>query len=336
MIVSLIGMIVSFRLREPIVRQRARCGFTLIELLVVIAIIAVLIALLLPAVQQAREAARRTQCKNNLKQLGLAVHNYESSFGCFPPGQIRVNFAATPKVRGWSLFVQLLPMFDQASLYDQWDFNDPLANADAGRTAFVLPMLLCPSDVIPQNPVTSGTRAYGVSSYGGSGGSQTHPPASIRGDGVFASSGPATPTFPIVRIRDLTDGMTSTLLFGERNHIDKNYDTFAAGGLAIEPMGQWGWWAPSGGMYGLSDVTMSTFAPINYEIPSDMTSSGMSAATFTSTWDASRVGSFGSQHVGGAQFCLGDGSTRFISENIDSTVYRALGTRAGGEVVGEY
>ncbi len=102
-----------------------RTGFTLIELLVVIAIIAILIALLLPAVQQAREAARRTQCKNQLKQIGLAIHNYESTHASFPPGQIRMGFATQPRVRGWSMFVQLLPYFEQGPLYNKWNFADP-------------------------------------------------------------------------------------------------------------------------------------------------------------------------------------------------------------------
>ena len=174
-------------------------------------------------------------------------------FAVFRPGRFVSTFPPRREFQGWSLFVQLLPQFDQAPLYNQWDFANPLANADAGRTAHVLPMLLCPSDVVPQNPVASGTREYGVSSYGGSGGTQTHPPDQISGDGVFAASGSAMPTFPIVRIRDLIDGTTSTLLFGERNHIDRNYDTYAAEGFAIEPIGQWGWWAPSGGRFGLSD-----------------------------------------------------------------------------------
>src|SRR5262245_60104283 len=129
-----------------------RRGFTLIELLVVIAIIAILIALLLPAVQQAREAARRAQCKNQLKQLALAVHNYESAFNCFPPGQIRMQFASMPRVRGWSLFVQLLPYVDQAPLYNQWDFANPINNETNGNTAIILPGLLCPSESLLQNP----------------------------------------------------------------------------------------------------------------------------------------------------------------------------------------
>jgi prepilin-type N-terminal cleavage/methylation domain-containing protein len=316
-----------------------RRGFTLIELLVVIAIIAILIALLLPAVQQAREAARRTQCKNNLKQLGLAVHNYESSFRSLPPGQIRVNFTDKPKVRGWSLYVQLLPQLDQAPLYNRWDFNNPLANANGGglaNTALVMPALLCPSDVIPQNPVQSTTSFYGVTSYGGNGGSQTQPPAALSGNGAFSASGSSTPTFPIVRLRDFTDGTTNTLLFGERNHIDRNYDTFATAGMAIEPMGQWGWWAPSGGMYGLADVTLSTLAPINWMVPQDQPTSGMDATTFGNTWDAMRVGAYGSQHTGGAQFCLADGSARFISQSIDFSILQSLGTRGKGEVIGEF
>ena len=315
-------------------------GFTLIELLVVIAIIAVLVAILLPAVQQAREAARRSQCSNNLKQIALAVHNYESTAGCLPPGQIRVNYSAMPKVRGWSMFVQLLPHLDQGALYNQWDFADPLANADAtpeGRTAKRIAVLLCPSDVIPQNPVPSSSRYYGVTSYGGNGGSQTHPPASISGDGVFGPSGPATPTYPVVRLGDITDGTTNTLLLGERNHIDPNYDTYVAPGWALEPMGQWGWWAPSGGMYGLSDVTLSTLGPINFRIPYNYANKGsLSQTDFTNTLDAQRVGSYGSQHVGIAQIALADGSVRAVNENVSMTVFRAIGTRSGREVVSDF
>ncbi len=319
---------------------RPRPGFTLIELLVVIAIIAILVALLLPAVQQVREAARRTQCSDQLHQLGIAVHNYESSMKCLPPGQVRIDFPAMPRVRGWSLFVQILPHLEQGPLYQMWDFADPLANAEGGsnsRTATVLDVLLCPSDVIPENPVISSTRWYGITSYGGNGGSHTHPPAEISGDGLFGPSGSSTPTFPVVRMRDIIDGTTSTILFGERNHIDRNYDTFAANGWAMEPMGQWGWWAPSGGMFGLSDITFSTLAPINYRIPFDFDNKGgVDQTAFVSDYEAPRVGSYGSQHPGGAQFCMGDGNVRFIGENVSLVVLRALGTRGGNEVVGAY
>ncbi len=147
-------------------RIARRLAFTLIELLAVIAIIAVLIALLLPAVQAAREAARRIQCTNNLKQLALAAHNYESTHRVYPPGQIKLNFATTPKFRGYSLYVNLLPFLDQQPLFDRWNFADPLSNADGttANTSVVLAALLCPLDFIPRNRVSTGTRTYAIAS----------------------------------------------------------------------------------------------------------------------------------------------------------------------------
>lgn len=311
-------------------------AFTLIELLVVIAIIAVLIALLLPAVQQARESARRVQCKSQLKQIALSIHNYESSHACLPPGQIRLGFASQPRVRGWSMFVQLLPYFDQGALYNQWDFANPLNNEANGNTAIILPVLLCPSATLSQNPFTkpSGVR-YALTSYGGNGGTQSHPPASTSGDGLFAGSGPPITTPPtvqhgLVRIRDVIDGTSNTLMLGERNHVDSAYDAVFASGASNQPMGGWGFWAPSGGQLGLTDVTLSSFAPINYKIPSGTVSVNN---TPEETW---RLCSFGSQHTGGAQFALADGSVRFVSQNLDSNVLRGLSTRGGGEVVSEF
>lgn len=328
------------------IMARSRRAFSLIELLVVIAIIAVLIALLLPAVQQAREAARRTQCKSQLKQIGLALHHYEGTHNCFPPGQIRLQFSSQPRVRGWSMFVQLLPHFDQAPLFNEWDFANPLANETEGNTAVVLPVLICPSETVSQNPYTkpSGAR-YALTSYGGNGGTQSHPPAATAGDGLFAGSGPLITTpltvqHGLVRIRDVTDGTTNTLLFGERSHTDRNYDTFFANGYATNPMNGWGFWAPSGGQLGLTDVTMSSFAPINYRLPFDFAnrpgSIGSAAAFDSSAESIQRLNAFGSQHTGGAHAALVDGSVRFLSENIDAGVLRSLSTRAAGEVVGEF
>jgi prepilin-type N-terminal cleavage/methylation domain-containing protein/prepilin-type processing-associated H-X9-DG protein len=326
--------------------RSSRRGFTLIELLVVIAIIAILIALLLPAVQQAREAARRTQCRNQIRQLTLAVHNYESSLNCFPPGQVRMGFSSSPRVRGWSMFVQLLPYMDQMPLYSGWDFANPLNNETNGNTGTVLPLLVCPSATLSQNPFvkTSGTR-HALTSYAGNGGTQSHPPSAIAGNGVFAGTGPTITTPPtiqhgLVRIRDLTDGTSQTILLGERSHSDNNFDTFFTNGLTQNPMTGWGHWAPSGGQLGITDVTVSSFGPINYRLPWDFANkpaSISSSATFdAATETIQRLNALGSQHVGGAHVAFADGSARFLSENIDLATYRALSTRAGGEVVGEY
>ena len=326
--------------------RSTRSGFTLIELLVVIAIIAILIALLLPAVQQAREAARRTQCRSQLKQLGLAIHNYESSLTCFPPGQVRMGFASSPRVRGWSMFVQLLPYLDQAPLYSLWDFANPLTNETNGNTGTVLSVLVCPSATLNPNPFvkTSGTR-HALSSYAGNGGTQSHPPASIAGNGLFAGSGPTITTpptvqHPLVRIRDVTDGTSNTLLLAERSHQDPNFDSFFANAYTQNPMAGWGHWAPSGGQLGLTDVTLSSFAQINYRMPFDFANkpgSISSSASFdAATETISRLNAIGSQHVGGAHAALVDGSVRFLSENMDLATLRALSTRAGSEVPGEF
>ena len=324
--------------RAELLLKRSHRGFTLSELLVVIAIIAVLIALLLPAVQAAREAARRAQCVNNLKQLALAAHNYESAHLVYPPGQMKISFVATPRFRGFSLFVNLLPYLEQQPLFNLWNFADPLANTEGrtANTAMVLNTLLCPSDVIQQNPINSGTRWYGIASYGGSGGTQSHPPTALTSDGIYHATGPAAPGFAQVRPADITDGLSNTLFFGERNHRDPNYDTFFTVGWTTEPMWMWGWWAPSGGNFGLSDVTMSTFAPINYKIGfayANRPADAGSATDFGNNYDSRRVSSFGSQHPGGANFAMADGSVRFLKDTTAMTVLRALGTRAGNEAL---
>ena len=221
-------------------------GFTLIELLVVIAIIALLVALLLPAVQQVREAARATQCKNQLHQVAVAVHNYESAHKCLPPGQVGIPFSTQPRVRGWSMFVQLLPFLEQQALHRQWDFADPLENERNGNTGVVLDVLVCPSSTFTMNPFSksSGVK-YAITIYAGNGGTRSHPPSAVTGDGLFAGVGPPITTpptvqHPLVCMRDIVDGTSNTLLIGERSHFDLNYDSFFVNGSATNPMNGWG------------------------------------------------------------------------------------------------
>jgi prepilin-type N-terminal cleavage/methylation domain-containing protein/prepilin-type processing-associated H-X9-DG protein len=314
-----------------------RRGFTLIELLVVIAIIAILIGLLVPAVQMVRAAAARTQCMNNLKQLGLAAHNYHDVKRAFPPGVNQSQYSSAPQYRGYTLFVYLLSYLEQQSLYQQWDFATPLNNAAGGtgaHSATVLPVLLCPSDTIPQNPIASQGRTYALTSYGGNGGTRSFDPAAATTDGIFHTTGPGSQPAANqgpVRLGDITDGTSNTLLFGERSHVDPGYDSFAAAGLASRPaMASWGWWGASEGRLAIGDVTMSAYVPINYQVPS-----AIGTGSFK-PFEDQRVCAFGSNHTGGANFTLADGSVRFIAQSIPLATLRALATRASGEVVGDY
>ncbi|MFL5338716.1 MAG: DUF1559 domain-containing protein [Gemmataceae bacterium] len=323
-----------------------RGAFTLIELLVVIAIIAILIGLLLPAVQKVRAAAARAKCQNNLKQLALAAHNYHGVNERFPPGVYQLSFAAAPKFRGVTLFVYLAPYMEQDNLSRDWNYTDPLVNTQTpasgppAKTAALVPILLCPSDVINgPNPFNSGSnRWYSLTSYGGNGGSRSYDPASAANDGIFFVIGPGSQTAPnsqAVRIADVSDGLSNTALFGERSHRDPNNDAAAAAitappnGQQISPMAQLGWWASSGGRLAAGDVSMSSFAPLNYQIPDNPP---MSYAAFFPLYEK-RVNAFGSLHGGGANFALADGSVRFVSETIDAANYRRLCVRYDGEVL---
>lgn len=239
-------------------------GFTLIEVLVVIAIIGILTGLLLPAVQAARESARRMHCANQIRQLALAAQNYHSVHNSFPPGVDRLSQQKS------SLFVFLLPYLEGGELYEQWrrpDVNRQLL------AATVISSLACPSDPIPNNPVQNKSSGnwYGLTSYGGNGGTRSFYPNSpdLKADGIFFEVGPnsrpAKNQKP-VRMSMITDGSSHTLLFGERNHRDLNYDSFALQGWE-QTMGEYGYWTGSSGNLSLGDVTLSSYAPINYLVP---------------------------------------------------------------------
>jgi prepilin-type N-terminal cleavage/methylation domain-containing protein/prepilin-type processing-associated H-X9-DG protein len=325
--------------------MRRRRAFTLIELLVVIAIIAILIGLLLPAVQKVREAAARLKCSNNLKQLALAAHNYHGANDRFPPGVNQLSFPAAPRFRGVTLFVYLAPYMEQDNLTRDWNLTDPLENTQlpapgpAAKTATVVPILLCPSDVIGgPNPVDAGSnRWYALTSYGGNGGSRSYDPASATNDGVFFVIGPGSQTAPTgqpVKVGDVTDGLSNTALFGERSHVDPNNDAVAPGvvppsGQFVNPMGSVGWWANSGGRLAAGDVTMSAFAPLNYRVPANPP---RTYAGFFPLYEL-RVNAFGSQHAGGANFALADGSVRFVRDAIPQAMLRLFCVRNDGQVL---
>ena len=303
-------------------------GFTLVELLVVIAIIGVLVALLLPAVQFAREAARRTRCANQLHQLALAAHTYHDALRTFPPGLALWPTPAgqqnPPQFRSVSLFALLLPQLEHGPLAAQWDYRDPRLSVSRGLAATPLPVLLCPSDQLAEKVITQypnfnppGDR-YAMTSYGGIGGIQSFHPSRASRDGVFVLNGAIT-------MGEIVDGTSQTLLFGERWHRDVAYDANAGGRTK---MTEWGVWAPSSGQTGVGDVTLGTLAPINYRHPSNV--------AVTNLLEDRRVTAMGSGHRGGANVALADGSVRFAAESLDLRILQAVGTIHGNEATGDW
>jgi prepilin-type processing-associated H-X9-DG protein len=289
---------------------------------------------LLPAVQAAREAARRVQCTNNLRQLALAAHNYHDTHETFPPGLNQFRFNADPKYRGNSLFVFLFPYLEGRNVVSGWDHGDPVNNTAGGlsaRTALVIETLLCPSDLIDQNPVQTNNGYFGLTSYGGNGGTQSYYPDFATVDGIFHTTGPAS--LPNrdqqpVKIPTVKDGTSATLFFGERSHYDPMFDQLNV--RNAPPLAKVGIWAAIGGKRRIADVTMSAFERINYLVPLDALASGNPPEYYHDR----RMCAWGSSHPGGANLALVDGSVRFLAETMPLVTLRALSTRAGGEAVG--
>ncbi|MEW4565485.1 DUF1559 domain-containing protein [Bremerella sp. JC770] len=287
-----------------------RNGFTLVELLVVIAIIGVLIALLLPAVQQAREAARRMSCTNNLKQLGLALHNYHDTHLVFPPAGFAVNRM------GWTSV--MLPFLDQGPLHDRFvykagGYGDPASGKiHLGRNR--MNIYLCPSSSQEESKNTDDLERGYTLHYLGIAGPKGENPESGEDYEIMVPTedggGQAMQGIMQMdsnhRLRDVTDGTSSTFAFGEQSWNERsNFRSWTRGGTT------------------LNRIILDDAGNVANGINTAYDSSGATGWNDTS---------FGSQHPGGAMFTFCDASVRFVAENIDFGLYLATASRNGGEV----
>ncbi|MBI1346005.1 DUF1559 domain-containing protein [bacterium] len=313
--------------------MKKRTGFTLIELLVVIAIIAILIALLLPAVQQAREAARRTQCRNNLKQIGLALHNYADAFIALPSGSIVLWNGSRYNGHGWTWHASILPYLDQATLYNAIQGDDGMGNENGdqntGKTQVfrnsTFSVFWCPSQ--PDVRTASQKNGYQTCNYNGNMGTRigdgsddcisgsvatpadmvNKPWGCMNGNGIFYISS-------AVRFSDVTDGLSNTIFVSEVPD---------SGGDAI-------------GQFGAGCDRRAIFSSGADSNPPTEMSEYLIAAESNDPINGGAEEAAGSWHVGGAHFLLGDGSVRFLSENMNMPTYQGLSTRRDGEVLGEF
>jgi prepilin-type N-terminal cleavage/methylation domain-containing protein/prepilin-type processing-associated H-X9-DG protein len=274
--------------------RNPRRGFTLIELLVVIAIIAILIGLLLPAVQKVREAAARMQCSNNLKQLGLAMHNYHGVREAFPPGYTSaVASDGSDLGPGWGWASYLLPDMEQDNLFKQITFTQPVGAAiNAGPRVAQIPIFRCPSDNAPPTFLTvTAVVEVASSNYPGVFGNNEIEDDPGAGNGVFYRNSR-------VRFGDITDGTSNTFAVGERSS-NLSYATW------------------TGAVTGADESQALVLGSCDH----------------TPNHPAAHAEDFWSRHSGGVNFLLCDGSVRFVSNSISLAAYTAMASRAGGEVV---
>jgi prepilin-type N-terminal cleavage/methylation domain-containing protein/prepilin-type processing-associated H-X9-DG protein len=306
-------------------QSRSRLAFTLIELLVVIAIIAILIGLLLPAVQKVREAASRTQCSNNLKQIGLALHLYHDNHGTLPPGYSAAGpyvDGATDTTPGWGWATYILPYVEQGNLYNQFDLRQPVQQFPGIQT--MLKGYVCPSDIVPTEPFVV-SDAFGSPlalaapcSYAACCGGDETDTADPRGKGIFYRNSRT-------RLTDITDGTGQTILAGDR--------------ACANALGIWAG-AMNGGIMQRGPLNGN---PGNSTEPAPCLVLAHSHLNNTS-WDTDGgLDDFSSKHPGGSNILFADGSVRLVrsvpsdnpdgSYSPDSLIFQALGTRANGEVV---
>ena len=333
---------------------RKRKAFTLIELLVVIAIIAILIALLLPAVQQAREAARRTQCKNNLKQLGLALHNYHDVFNTLPYG---VRFSASGENWGSSFFLSLLPYVEQANAFNRvnmnnwpgWATNFPVYNN------LDIPGYTCPSTALPKWRERDGVKLLIPCYTGIAGVSVGAAPVDANTDGlidgtnisiagrtsidgvrssVTAKSNGVLGYGTNVNFKDIRDGASNTMMIGEQSQFGANDTDIRAGWDWGAWMGCANCWAggPDGGG-AVHTANITTLHP-NWKIGA--TPNRTSHAYVGGGGEGPGNTPLNSAHTGGLQITLADGSVRFLSTNVDTGIAFNLADRRDGNVLGEF
>ncbi len=347
--------------------RKSRAGFTLIELLVVIAIIAVLIALLLPAVQQAREAARRTVCKNNLMQLGLALHNYHDTYLTFPLGGFYTPVpSSTSGGTGISFFVGLLPQLDQKPLFDQLALNIPNSGSSSSNNAsilkgVVLPTLRCPSSPMPQFvdmvqfPITfpPTTAPFLLPSYAGvsgaaqngSGSAGGFPETRIRDFATCfsvtganqASWGGILVANDNIRIAAVTDGTSNVLAVAESSDYVL---TPAAAKVAVDGGAGFGWThatvcSGTGSAYACAGVS-SPLRPVNLITVMHPIGFRNWPSNNNNCTGLNPNRPFISAHTGGAHALISDGSVRFLGDSTDLLTLKRLATRDDGQVVGEF